>query len=283
MAKINRNQDRKKAAEARRKAAAQLASPFFSITPAPDRSKMPPKELAQELVWDAMDAPPAQQKKLLAEALALDPGNLEARRMTLMQMELSPNQRLAALRDIVAGFAAVLGESFFREHVGHFWALIETRPYMRARFDLVEAYKVAGQPAEAAAECLAMFELCPNDNLGMRYQLASLHLVLGELNSCRELLLRYAEEKDYAAALAWAWPLERFLAGELDTAAQELALARQQNPFVTAYIIGKRKLPKIQPVMYSPGEESEAILFAPLLKEAWTNHPSAMDWLEQQI
>ena len=42
----------------------------------PDRSKMVPKELAQELVWDAMDAPPAQQKTLLAEALTLDPGVL---------------------------------------------------------------------------------------------------------------------------------------------------------------------------------------------------------------
>jgi len=42
-----------------------------------------------------------------------------------------------------------LGQKYFEENKGHFWRLVETRPYMRAQEFLTTSLKVAGQLKEA--------------------------------------------------------------------------------------------------------------------------------------
>ncbi|KAL9051209.1 MAG: hypothetical protein Q9206_004794 [Seirophora lacunosa] len=70
----------------------------------------------------------------------------------------------------------------FETSVGHFWGVLSTRDYMRARFALVEAIlKVKTFDAvKAAAEHIRdMLRLCRSDNMGVRDLLPALYLRLG--------------------------------------------------------------------------------------------------------
>ncbi|OCH94252.1 hypothetical protein OBBRIDRAFT_810581 [Obba rivulosa] len=65
----------------------------------------------------------------------------------------------------------ILGSSCFDgggDHVGHFWGILETRPYMRVL--------QAKQFANAANTIIEMLRLCPGDNLGQRDSLGTLIL-----------------------------------------------------------------------------------------------------------
>ncbi|KAI4263514.1 MAG: hypothetical protein L6R42_001336 [Xanthoria sp. 1 TBL-2021] len=60
--------------------------------------------------------------------------------------------------------------NLFEESVGHFWGIHETRPYMRSRYAVVEAYLAIDTYAavEAARSNLAdMLRLCRGDNMGV--------------------------------------------------------------------------------------------------------------------
>ena len=66
--------------------------------------------------------------------------------------------------------------------VGHFWGVLETRPYMRARYGLVEALLVVKthEAVKSAAEHIRdMLRLCRSDNMGVRDLLPALYLRLG--------------------------------------------------------------------------------------------------------
>ncbi|KAL9004492.1 MAG: hypothetical protein Q9188_002694 [Gyalolechia gomerana] len=70
----------------------------------------------------------------------------------------------------------------FDTHVGHFWSVLSTRDYMRARYGLVDALlKINTFDAVRAAayHVRDMFRLCRSDNMGMRDLLPALYLRLG--------------------------------------------------------------------------------------------------------
>lgn len=72
------------------------------------------------------------------------------------------------MRDVVHLAERDLGPDFFRDHRGHFWSMIETRPYMRARSGLTAALVRAGRREEAIEHLEDMLDLNPNDNQGLR-------------------------------------------------------------------------------------------------------------------
>lgn len=83
----------------------------------------------------------------------------------------------------------------FEKHVGHFWGLHNTRPYMRARYALIEAVlQVRTRDAVTAAhdhvtDCM---RLCRTDNLGLRDFLPALMLRLGKLQECYDFVKWHA-------------------------------------------------------------------------------------------
>src|SRR5947199_51392 len=68
-------------------------------------------------------------------------------------------------RGVEAGELA-LGPKTFKEDVGYFWGLLETRPYMRARAGLAQALWTSGSRDEAIAHYREMLRLNPGDNQG---------------------------------------------------------------------------------------------------------------------
>lgn len=83
----------------------------------------------------------------------------------------------------------------FENYVGHFWGLHNTRPYMRARYALIEAIlQVRTRDAVVAAydHVMDCMRLCRLDNLGLRDLLPALMLRLDKVQECYDFIKWYA-------------------------------------------------------------------------------------------
>lgn len=81
------------------------------------------------------------------------------------------------------------GIDVFRDEVGHFWGLFETRPYMRRRHDhFVALNQIDTYPAiqEALVQGRDMLRLCRSDNMGVRKLMVPLFLRLGTFKGMQD-------------------------------------------------------------------------------------------------
>ncbi|KAF1984134.1 hypothetical protein K402DRAFT_150694 [Aulographum hederae CBS 113979] len=91
----------------------------------------------------------------------------------------------------------------FENSIGHFWGILETRPYMRARYGLVEAMLEIKtfEAAETAYDDMRdMLRLCRSDNMGIRDLMPTTLLRLGRDQDCYDFIKWYAttgNEGDY--------------------------------------------------------------------------------------
>jgi hypothetical protein len=79
----------------------------------------------------------------------------------------------------------------FENGVGHFWGILETRPYMRSRFALVEAILKVKTPDAvdtALQHLMDMLRLCRGDNMGVRDLVPALFLRLGKDQECYDFV-----------------------------------------------------------------------------------------------
>jgi tetratricopeptide (TPR) repeat protein len=241
------------------------------------------QEMAQQLVYDAMDAnTPERMAALVAQALKLDPENVDALSMMARMAGFEGEQRIEFLRTIVERGAKRLGKKAFKDLVPHFWGFLETRPYMRARQELAEELRAAGRFEEAAAEYAEMLALNENDNQGVRYHHLPCLMALNRLDDARSLMKRYKDDVKWNTVFAWCHVLERVLSGDEPGAQKALAAAREQNGFTEAYVKGHRKLPRSLPPHYAPNSKEEAQCYAEPLLMAWRAHAEAQKWLEAQ-
>jgi len=83
----------------------------------------------------------------------------------------------------------------FEEGAGHFWGIRETRPYMTARFTLVEALlkiKTTHAVQAAHSHLMDMLRLCRGDNMGVRDLVPALYLRLGKDQECYDFVKWWA-------------------------------------------------------------------------------------------
>jgi tetratricopeptide (TPR) repeat protein len=240
------------------------------------------KDRAQENAFDAMKAESeAEARKLAKRALRLDPDCVDALMVLTDLDSRSTLQLIDGLKKAVAAGERSLGAKFIGENKGHFWLLLETRPYMRALETLARAHKSARLNVDAIGIYEKMLDLNPNDNQGVRDPLLGLYLETDNLAGAAKLLKKYKE--DSLANFAWGRVLERFLAGDRDAAGAALAKARKANPHMELYLTARKPLPKDPPEMYSPGSEEEAVLCLDNLGGAWAEHKEAAHWLFDQL
>ncbi len=187
---------------------------------------------------------------------------------------------IAGLEKAVATGERSLGAEFFLENKGYFWGLLETRPYMRARYELADMLYEEERVREAIAHFEALLELNSNDNQGVREVLLGAYLAQDDLDGARRLLQQF---EDASAVFAWGRVLERVFSGDFGGAASALKRALKANRFVELYLIGGKKFPREVPDSYSPGSSEEALVCLDALGEACANHPEAMLWLVGQF
>ena len=229
---------------------------------------------AQDLTYDALETDnPDEALRLVHEALELDPDCTDAQRLMVALLPASTENRLHLMREVVENAERALGASFIEENTGHFWGMVSTRPYMRAKQHLGELLAETGDLPGAMTTFESMLKLNPGDNQGVRLSLLGLYLATSQGQAADQLISRYESEEQLDACFAWARVLERWLCGTMDEARTALARARKINRFSEPYLSGSRVLPRRAPEYYRPGDDSEAQVCAARLSGAVHSHP----------
>lgn len=240
----------------------------------------PSQEMADELARTAWQARGRRRILLARRALEIWPHCADAY-VLLGRHAATPQEAHDLFAQGVAAGERALGPEVFRDGVGHFWGLVETQPYMRARQWLAESLRALGRGDEAAAHFEDMLRLNPSDNQGARYLLANLLLELEGHDRLAELLDRYKD--DDLADFSYTRALLAFrLEGDSTEALRLLRQALKSNAFVPMYLLGRRPLPLQAPAMFSPGRDDEAGGYALEAIELWRNTPGALDWLKRR-
>jgi len=242
----------------------------------PDTS---PAGRAQARFYEALDVYGRLRIKLAREALAIHPDCADA--WGLLAEEMPDRARRTELyARAMAAAERTLGSAPFEEHVGHFWGVIETRPYMRARFGYAECLWIAGRHDEALGHLQELLRLNPGDNQGVREVLLPRLLERGRDDEAAQLLEAF--EDDPSSVLGYGRALLEFRgSGDGEAAQAKLAVAVRSNPHVTKYLSGSARSPEQLPDRYGFGTDEEAVIAAASLLGAWRATPGAMAWLRE--
>jgi len=242
-------------------------------TPAPAT----PLEEAQEVIYQALEAQGKRRLDLARTALTISPDCADAY-VLLAEAATTPQEARRLYAQGVQVGERALGPEAFKEDAGHFWGIVETRPYMRARQGLAEVLWHLGERQAAIAHLREMLRLNPGDNQGLRYTLASWLLAVGDDAALEQLLAAYPNE----AGTHWAYTqaLLTFRRQGPDTAAdQALRQALRANPHVPAYLLGTKPFPAQPPDHYGIGDDNEAVIYLAEAAEGWLETPEAPEWL----
>lgn len=233
---------------------------------------------AQDLMYEAFDARGARRATLAREALAISPDCADAHLLLAEETSSSAEEACELLEQGVAAGERALGPEPFKEDIGHFWGLIETRPYMRARAALAETLWALDRRDEAVEHQRELLRLNPDDNQGVRYRQGEWLLWLERYDELDRLFAAY--EDDAAAAFVYTKALAAFRKqGDSPQSTRLLAEAREQNPHVPAYLSGRTQLPARLPDYVGFGDASEAVDYATGAKALWETVPGALAWL----
>jgi len=243
------------------------------------RAASTPAEQAQELVYRALEAHGRMRIKLAREALKLWPDCAEA---WTVRAEAMPDlgRRAELFQQAVAAAERTLGQEPFAQDVGHFWGILATRPYMRARNGLANALWESGQRDEAIRHWHELLRLNPSDNQGVRHVLVPRLLEQRRDDEASSVLAAF--EEDTSAMLSYARVLVEFrLSGDSDRARELLQAALRGNPHVLKYLAGSAAMPTSLPELYRPGSDDEAVLTTAVLALAWQEAEGAIEWLKR--
>jgi len=235
---------------------------------------------AQELIYDAWEAPTLAKAKALArKALKLSEDCADAY-LILSSGIKTDAERLTLLRAAVAAGERALGPRAFKEMSGEFWGFLETRPYMRALGELAHFLVSIEQFEEGRACFQRMLELNPNDNQGARHELLSLLIMLGRDADAEKLYVQYKGDGFSSWAYARLLLDYRKHGAKSKKAVKHLQKALAANRHIADFLTGRKKLPNTPPQPYALGSEEEALEYLRNGGRAWLYMPDAIIWLK---
>ncbi|KAF8890791.1 hypothetical protein CPB84DRAFT_1784535 [Gymnopilus junonius] len=253
----------------------------------------------------------------LLKALDQDPDNLDA----MIQVAfIAPDLPTAVETIEVAerkGRAILrreLGDDCFDDDgktVGHFWMILQTRPYMRVLQAMVKLYWDTEKYDKSCETIVEMMRLCPGDNMGQRFSVGS-HLLVCKryadaLYFCQQWLtddangqgapplrggtafkaphrntMAVRKEKNYKytpAAILYSAAIASFKHwGDCEQARQYLKMAAKNNPNVLLKVLGNVKKPSgfnNNPRTSNGPEDAQDYLF--LTHDLWME-PTVWNW-----
>jgi len=260
----------------------ELKSFLDSITgqkiPTFSKNALNNKEQAQDLALEAYKLTPVKAKKKIEKALELDPDCIEAYEY-LSGCESSLELESVFLeKGIAIGRKLFFGDNF-ENHKGHFWGILETRPFMRCLQLYSEVLYLKNKKKECVEILEEMIDLNPNDNQGVRDQLMLYLIELDETGKFK----KYADifKEDEMAFSLFNQTLFTFKTeGDTPKAKKLLQKAIKQNKFVVQKLISG--LPISEPSdQYSLGGESEADYYVDSAQHIWRQTKGAMEWLKK--
>jgi len=246
-----------------------------SLDDLPERTDK--KGRSQDLVYEAYEQPVSKGKKLVKQALELDPNNADAFNY-LASIEKNIDKAIEQYEKAIKAGEKTLGKKFFKEERGYFWGMLETRPYMRAKVGLADCLYAKNEVDKAIKIYEEMLELNPGDNQGIRYLLST--LLLGKKDMTKfEKFIKESEDEDCAV-----WNYNNALysfkkSGQTTKSEKILLLAYQSNEFVIDYMLGNKEMAKEQAQYIGRGDENEAISYVNGAWPIWNKTDGAFDWI----
>lgn len=244
-----------------------------------------PRMKAQDLIYDAYDTTNRKKRiELTREALSLDPYCADAYVLLVEETAKTDIEARDLYARAVEAAERTLGAEYFSdpECVGHFWGILETRPYMRARAGLAQTLWELGLHDEAICHYQELLRLNPNDNQGLREEFLVCLVVKDRVEEAEALLERFAE--DGAAIMMYTYALIAFLKeGPSLRANRRLRDAFEANIYVPAFMMGVKELPKHIPESHGIGDEDEAVVTIYKMVEVWAHLPKSGQWLVQEF
>lgn len=237
------------------------------------------KDKSQDLVYQSYDLPVSKGKKLIKQALELDPDNVDAYNY-LAEIEEDIKKALKIYEKGVAIGEKTLGKKMFIEKKGYFWGIFETRPYMRAKSGLAYCLYALGEFNDAIKHYQELLELNPNDNQGIRHLLSTILIELNDYKKYEELLKQF--ENEGSAVWSFNYALYKYKKeGSSKTSEKALSEAYKRNNNVIDYMLGLKKMPKEQPQYIGFGDENEAVACVNDTWHLWDKTKGAFDWLNE--
>lgn len=237
------------------------------------------KEKAQELLYDAYESTGNKRIELAKKALKLYPNSPDAYNI-LAELELNVVKEEKLLLKAIEVGEKELGKKFIEENKGYLWGIVSTRPYMRAKYNYAVFLHETDRLAEAIRQYEELLQLDLNDNQGVRYELFIAYVESGLFKKAEALLKKYNETTTANGAYNLVL-IELLQNGVTNKAKQLLKKAKQQNPYVPDYLLGKKDIPMYLPSHYQLGSESEAIIYADNHWTLWAGNPKLLDFLKK--
>ncbi len=238
-----------------------------------------PLDAAQDVMYEAWEEQsPSRRIALARKALLISPDCADAYVLLAQESVRSPKVAAELYRKGMEAGERAIGSVKFKEFEGHFWGILETRPYMRARFGLAQLLWELGERGEAVGHYQEMIRLNPNDNQGIRDVLIACLLDLNRNNEVHALLGQYKD--DPTAQMAYSSALVAFrMNGDTPQSRNLLFIALQGNRFVPSYLLGAKRIPRNLPDHVGFGDKSEAVAYSGDNMSAWKSTPGALEWL----
>jgi tetratricopeptide (TPR) repeat protein len=139
----------------------------------PEQAPRSAVDEAQDVMYEAWDARGRRRVELARKALEISPDCADAYVLLAEETAATVSEARDLYERGVAAGERALGEGMFRKEAGHFWEILETRPYMRARAGLAACLWELGEREEALDHWVDMLRLNPTDSLGVRYRLVA--------------------------------------------------------------------------------------------------------------
>ena len=237
------------------------------------------EEQATELVYAAWEEPDTQRRiKLAQEALLLHPDSGDAYNI-IAECASSPKEMAYFYKQGMLVEEKRLGTSFFKENKGHFWGYFPTRPYMRAKKGYADTCAMLDKMPEAIQHYRELLALNPNDNQGVRDHLLPAYLETMDWKAAEQLIRQYNDDSasfNYGRVVA-----EYGLQGKSPKLQTLIRSAIQHNPFVPAYLLGNKLLPRSMPEYMGVGDDREAIVYASMNRHLWVTRPELLQLLPE--
>jgi tetratricopeptide (TPR) repeat protein len=252
---------------------AELNARFTGPMSEYERPMETPADRAEAFCQQAIETFGRRRIQLTMQALAEDATHVEAN-ILLAESTRQLDTAIERFRHAKSIAAVQLG-SIMDEAAGHFWALAETRPFMRATLGLADVLHQAGQTHEAILMYQELLRLNPNDNQGARYQLMPLLLVNNRDAEVAELLDSYNEP---TAHWHYMKSLVEFRRGRNSaTARRAMRAAFRANEHLVPLL--QDPGPAVFPDSYELGSPDEAANCIEELTEAWAETDGYFDWM----
>ena len=203
---------------------------------APPLSKETAKSVYDWLELSEQQNTKKAQRECLEKAKELEPKNLDVLLRILLLEKKSYWEYIPEVQKILAlGKEDLKKRKLYKESMGDFYMVLETRPYMRVLQFYLTILAGSYMIQQAIAVAKEMLKLNQNDNLGARYTLMALYVYTEDEFNVRKLIREHKEEED-SAFFTMPLALLKFRQGKWEEAKAILEKVKAQYKGFTTFL-----------------------------------------------